>query len=301
MGGRFEETMMVEEFFEFLRKREGIRLAKEAGKPREEWTDDPILQQYKFTNVKREHDWTTQQLMKNFYEGHATVGRPTELLVNCTIARFFGLAGTVIEIGWCDGGIEATVARIEEVVARRYSRGDSVFTGAYIVPNCGDPRPKHEIVIDVVRDVHELGRDDWFTPGLPLQHAVLMLTKIKGFGSFMAKEVLLDFCLAGQWEPPDWETWTPVGPGARRGASRVANDGSLYPALNEKRALEIVKQLHSAYTQDIIERTLPLWPLGWVALDLCDIQFQLCEFDKYLRAVRKEGQPKSKYSPRQVK
>lgn len=294
--------MMTQQFFEFMRKREAIRLAKEAGEPREKWTDDPILAQYKFTNVKREHDWTTRTLMKEFYQCRSSLGRPTELLINCTIARFFGLAETAIEIGWCDGGIERTVERIRETVAARYRRGDAVFTGAYIVPNCGDPRPKHEIVIDIVRSVHEKfgSLDRWFSPELTFMGFIDAVKQLKGFGSFMGKEVILDFCLAGQWEPPDWETWTPVGPGACRGASRVKNadsdpPGSLFPALKERAALEVIRELYAT-----LQNSEPgdLWPADYVSLSLCDIQFQLCEFDKYMRAAREGSRPKSRYVPR---
>lgn len=295
---------MVNEFFKFMREREGIRLAKLAGMPREEWTTDPILARYKFTNVKRSHDWTTKTLLEKFYAEHVRgVERPTELLVNCTIARFFGLAETVLEIGWCDGGIEHTVGRIQEVVRARYGRGDAVFTGAYIVPNCGDTRPKHEIVIDVVRDVDGLGFGAWFHDQVTFKDFIGFLKQVKGFGSFMGKEVILDFIAASGWRPSDWDTWTPIGPGACRGASRVKNDtsdppGSLFPELKEKAALEVVRSLYQSYLTNCIDGSFTLWPKDWVALDLCDIQFQLCEFDKYMRAAREGGRPKARYVPR---
>ena len=37
------------------------------------------------------------------------------------------------------------------------------------------------------------------------------------------------------------------------------------------------------------------WPKNYVDLELHDIQFQLCEFDKYERVINNEGRPRSKY------
>jgi hypothetical protein len=56
----------VESFFAFMVKRERLRLQKNLGLPFP-WTDDPILRDFKFTNVKREHDRTTQMLVNLHY------------------------------------------------------------------------------------------------------------------------------------------------------------------------------------------------------------------------------------------
>ena len=65
--------MRTKEFYSFMVKRENIRLRKEAKEPWP-WTEDKILQTYKFTNVKREHDRTTKW-MRNHWT------RPNELAV----------------------------------------------------------------------------------------------------------------------------------------------------------------------------------------------------------------------------
>ena len=48
----------INDFFAYARKRHEIYLKRKAGEP-PPWTDDPILQQYRFTNVFRELDKTT--------------------------------------------------------------------------------------------------------------------------------------------------------------------------------------------------------------------------------------------------
>jgi hypothetical protein len=49
----------VNRFFRFCRARHEIFLRRESGQAREHWTDDAILQKFKFTNVFRELDRTT--------------------------------------------------------------------------------------------------------------------------------------------------------------------------------------------------------------------------------------------------
>ena len=54
-------------FLYWIKERESIRKKKEAGNPKP-WTDDPILQNYRFCNVRRMDDTVSQWLLKNWYE-----------------------------------------------------------------------------------------------------------------------------------------------------------------------------------------------------------------------------------------
>lgn len=319
--------MLTTEFYAFIRERESIRLRRAAGMPREQWTQDPILRTYKFTNVKREHDRTTMRLMKEFYSGKTS--SPSMRLVNCTIARFFGLAATVLEIGWQECWVDETKAHVEDVIRRRISRREKVFTSAYIVPNCGDSSPKHEVVLRIVDQVAawadancEITDEDFrwslFDKKMPWRWLIESLCEnVRGMGSFMAKEVVLDFILASGWTPPDWHDWTPIGPGARKGAARVQGDGTLVSPLSEPKALAVAKELlesrdelwydtrqwpkdieSNVYVVEAVLAGMPIWDVTRpVELTLTDIQFQLCEFDKYMREKTGDGHPKSLFTP----
>jgi len=54
----------VKAFFDFCREREAIRLRREQGEPRENWTKDPVFQQGRFLNVFREDDRVTKALFQ---------------------------------------------------------------------------------------------------------------------------------------------------------------------------------------------------------------------------------------------
>jgi hypothetical protein len=58
----------------YIEERERIRLRKEAGEPFP-WTEDPILRAFKFTNVRRIHDRTTQAFLA-IYQAHSDAPAP---------------------------------------------------------------------------------------------------------------------------------------------------------------------------------------------------------------------------------
>lgn len=287
----------VRRFYTFMRKREDVRLAKEAGEPWP-WTNDPILREYKFTNVKREHDRTSQRL-REIYMANANAPEHIKLL-NCAIFRYFGTYEFAMALGWSS---RFQPARIKMLAKERLERGDRVFTGAYIVTNTGIKAPKYEVVTDVfleglwrnhgavARDMVEKAKqqNSWRYLNQRLRHRA-------GFGGtgFMAKEVSLDFIMAGGFggPPHDLDTWCPVGPGARRGVSRMygSEDAKSLPGMNEHAYLDAVLRIYAHRGH--------YWPKGYIPLKLNDIQFQLCEFDKYERVRLGQGRPRSRYKPR---
>jgi hypothetical protein len=112
------------------------------------------------------------------------------------------------------------------------------------------------------------------------------MTDLWGVGPFMAKEVLLDYILATGWRPSDWETWTPVGPGARRGASYILR-GDPELKVSETATLALVREVYAQRGER--------WSSAFPELDLTDIQFQFCELAKYMKAKLGVGRPKKTF------
>jgi len=103
----------------------------------------------------------------------------------------------------------------------------------------------------------------------------------------MAKEVLQDLMHTRvMGDAKDKNTWCPAGPGARRGLNRIWNR-PIHHAITEKLAFEEMAALFAVAPLHL--------PSFMPELELHDIQFQLCEFDKYERARRGEGKPKARY------
>lgn len=291
--------LRAQAFFDFINEREEVRQRRLAGFSFP-WTDDPILRAYKFTNVHRHHDRTSRELRERFYERYYNDDRRA-ILMNCALFRYFGTWEFADAVGWQDYD-NFNFQGIIEIANGRFRLGQRVFTGAYVITNQGISAPKQEVVVNYfLRALHEA------TPRLleiaqrtqKWEKVADEMRRINGFGGtgFMTKEILLDTTYTGFWErkdqspdgsfsfPMDWKIWTPIGPGARRGAARVLGDDSAN-SVSEGKSLWVIQELLS-------------WvPMLWKyssELVPTDIQFQLCEFDKYERVRLGQGKPRSRY------
>lgn len=300
----------TESFYAFMREREAVRLRKESGQPLP-WTDDPILQEYKFTNVRRYHDWTTDMFRTHFYSDHFSDDHHS-ILMNCAVARYFGTFEFMQAVGWQDYN-DFDFWHIEDTAADRMASGERVFTGAYVITNQGISAPKQEVVVHhFLKDLHEqvptlLGIVQMTRSWRQVAEA---MSKIKGFGGtgFMTKEILLDTMMTGFWSddveyshnrsftyPTDYREWTPIGPGGLRGAARLlGNDTPSHNSVRAQRALEVIMEVQAA------QANRSYWPEEYGYLYPTDIQFQFCEFDKYERVRLGQGKPRSKYRPRLI-
>lgn len=268
-------------------KRERLRLSKEAGKPWP-WSDDPILNTYKFTNVKREHDRTTRW-MREYWTGPNEKRPAGEIIFNCALFRYFGTWEFAEALGWQrEWQPEIAIA----LAARRSREGLRVFTGAYIIPTLGYRGPKSHAVARLILTPLWNLREGIAQVALDTRswrETARLMRGLSGFGGtgFMTKEVLQDVMHTPVLEcAVDRNSWCPAGPGARRGLNRLAGRKlDAQPA--ETQLLAEMKALHSSAAG-----SMPSW---MPALELHDIQFQLCEFDKYERVRTGEGRPKSRY------
>lgn len=279
----------VKRFFAFMRERESVRLKKLAGKSWP-WTEDKILQTYSFTNVKREHDRTSQLLIKHLY--HPNYGAPRyQLLLNCALARYIGTAEFMQALRWQDS---FRPKYIKDLIQSRMYKKEKVWTGAYIIPSGGYSGNKSDIVIDYfIKGLWE-ARDELCKRFDTWREFVETLIQVEGYGGsgFMAKELTLDTFYTSFWSKPpkDKNTWTPVGPGSMRGAARIKGD---------EQANRLVKNKTLKVCLELFEIHDLYWPKDYVELELTDIQFQLCEFDKWERVRLCQGRPRKTYTPRQ--
>lgn len=288
--------MRVEEFYRFIRAREQIRLNRETGMPWP-WTDDEILQSFKFTNVKRAHDRTTRELI-TLYEAHHDA-TPEVKLLNCAVNRYFGTFEFAHAHGWLSSFNDDDRAHLAILAEERRDNHLPVFTGAYIVTSGGMSGAKSDTVIreylaplweqsDRLVDI-AMEAQSW-------RDLIAAMRSVPGFAGsgFMAKETVLDLAFCEFWKtsdglPQDKNKWCPVGPGGRRGIARVLGLGPHGRQVDDEQCQDVL--------QELFEHRLKWWPPSWVELELHDIQFQLCEFDKYERARLGEGRPKNRYRP----
>jgi hypothetical protein len=261
----------VEDYFGWIDERHRIYLKRCAGEPRP-WTDDPILQQFKFTNVFRELDTGTIAL-RLMEEGQTD---PRLIFLNTLWYRIFNWHEHAYDLGFVH-----EFKDLDRYIKERYRAGGRLFTGAHMVRGTDGGRPKHFGYLELIERVWNGPIPDMVAGMGPLiQGWFRDIINIPYIGDFTAYEIASDL----RWSldtPSDVLTWGNPGNGARRGLKRLG----LAPTVDSMR--ELLKYAHK-YT-DLVHN-------GWPPFEMREIEHCLCEFDKYERCRQGQGRPRSKYN-----
>lgn len=281
----------IDHFFDTARERYSILLARRQGLPPEQWTEDPIFQQYRFCNVFREDDVVTAWFREHVRE---PMREDARVAFAATCFRFFNIVSTGQIL--LDEGLLQTWDPDKARVFLKDQR--PLITGAYMVKT---PlrKPKLEGLIEILTPVYEQNMDIVHTARATgsLQAVHERLTQFPWIGPFMAYQVVSDLRYTYLLEDADdINTWASLGPGSARGVSRVFfGRPDKFKAGNPRHEHEAVYLM-----QELLEdsRDPEHWPAVWPEWEMANIQHWLCEFDKYERTRLGEGTPKQKYNPR---
>lgn len=271
----------VDRLLYWMKERNVVRKAKEAGLSRP-WTDDTILQGYRFCNVRRMDDKVSQWLLKNWYDPH--FDHPN-MLAACCIARHFNKPEV---LGCITGHVlgkkyrpDIALAIIQEIKGD----GHTVFSAAYMI-HADQSADKSEMVIN--RVVQPMVDSPPPIDPTSIERSVSALTPCWNIGSFMAGQIVADLRWAkkGTWE--DAKTWAAIGPGSKRGMNRLQGREIACNLPQNQFLLELRELIKTCYRK--------LGSHFCDRLEAIDYQNSLCELDKYSRVLLGEGRPKQKYN-----
>lgn len=266
---------LFEKLVFWITERERIREQKELGLPRP-WTEDPVLQQFKFCNVRREHDRVTKWFAQVWR--HPDYWDQKNFVPAIILGRIINWPATLAEIGF---PFEWDKSAVFEVLEERKRRGDKVYTGAYMVSQYGSKMAKNTLV---VANAHQ-----YFTK-LPmvaytLEKTASNLQEYEGIGPFMAGQVVADLKQTKHLvQAPDWWDWAILGPGSTRGLNRLYGRPVNFN-LSQGQGLAEMRAVKAEFS------AVP----GVPVLCLQDIQNCMCEFDKYMRVLMGQGLPRARY------
>ena len=267
----------------FAVERHRVYLRRQAGDPYP-WTDDPILKEWRFTNVYRELDTVTDWIRTEWREPHAS---DPDLWFAMCVARFVNWPNTLAQLGY---PVPWKPLKFLRVMAERRAAGEQCYSGAYMIralPGRPGMRKEEYLAEFVFGPLWE--KRKYLRPrseNLEIYRA--MLQAQYGLGSFMAGQVVADLKYV---EPlrsaPDWWTFAASGPGSRRGLNRVLGRDVKSPMT------EAVFVLGCGVAREKINKRFK--KEGFPELDSMNAQNCLCESDKYNRVLLGEGQPKMRY------
>ncbi len=308
----------VDDFWKFINDRHAIYLKRKVGEPKP-WSDDPIFQEWKFTNVFRELDRGTIALRRMLRKAFGDLERNKHYeikssrafdpfnehhknyiknqFITCILYRMFNWHGNAKF-----GPIDNPTAWYK-YLRNKQDNGDQIFGGAYILPSVKDEEKLvafERVCREIVLEADDLISDimDYNT----LKYAWELLQNYNCIGPFIAYEFVCDLRYTDILRnATDTCTWCNIGPGAERGLQRMGFDVRLefikglynqslcgLSGLSEEHWIfDHWRLIDPKYKN--IEQIYPYW-------ELREIEHCLCEFDKYERVRLGQGRPKVKFS-----
>lgn len=280
------------------------------------WTQDPIVNAYKFTNVFRILDYGTQFILTDLVADDPS---PRDLLMRLFLYRHTGRVEVWRELLVQMGGYP-TVEDLDDVleVWKEY-RGDahirtrtadprnagrktqtdfkrSVFTGAYLVFPQSQVKgtDKLESIIDLTKRLFtrpDVVVNDFLDASSQAER-FNTLRRNKGVADFMSMQILTDWGYTLDSGEDREDEFVVPGPGARKGAASLSLKAKAEDVLLW--AVEAVRTGTTARLELDDYGTSPEYPTRQPSY--MDVQNCLCEFSKYVRYMKKPI-PANPYQP----
>lgn len=275
--------MRTEELFAFIKERDSIFRKKEAGLPKP-WTDDPILQSYRFCNVYRERDTETLWFAKNW---RIPFAKDPDMWFASLVFRL---------VNWSDtfGGLAFPVPWDPQAFKRtlqgRKKAGLKVYSGAYMISTHGVKEEKASYLTKSLNIIWKNREEIRYRHGEYLADFHARLMECRDVGSFLAGQVIADAKYCGSmYHAKDWWTFAASGPGSRRGLNRVRELPVRHPQKEADWRMNLAALKAEIDPLVKTEKTM-------MNIHAQDLQNCLCEFDKRERVRLGEGFPKQKYN-----
>jgi len=277
-------------FFKYIAERHLIykkRFLLNQSKP---WTNDVILQRFRFTNVFRELDTGTQYVINNILPFCKDL---KQVIFNLFVYRLYNKIETFDAVGLQDVN-KFNAEFFESKLRGLKSAGVPVFTGAFIVSGYSWVNPNADKISNSVKLIK------WFCDIIESIANKISSAKnsevtydsilsIKGVGKFLSYQISVDL---GYWDNSlfNESSFVVAGPGCVRGLDFIfsSRSGSYEDCIKYLCDIQLdwfvklginVDDLFS----DRFERKLNL-----MSMENC-----LCEISKYLKVYYKIGRPRN--------
>ncbi len=248
----------------------------------ENWTNDRVLQEYKFTNVYRVTDRVSQYLLKEVIYNYNS--DPKETLFRILIFKTFNKINTWEVLLNRLGTVayaEYSFSKYDNVLTDLLNSGHSIYSGAYIMTSgkstFGHSR-KHRNHLKLIEKMMNDGLDERILQASELSEVFALLKSYPTIGNFLAYQYTIDINYSEICNFSEMDFVCP-GPGAIDGIRKCFTDPGAYSNS------DIIKYTAENQKSEFERLNLNFKNLWGRELQLIDCQNLFCEVDKYARVV----------------
>lgn len=300
--------------YNFITRRYTIHLRKDVLRKEPPWTKDQVLREYRFTNVRREHDRETKWLIEHI-TSNKTLSYEDKLL-NVILFRLFNKHETSELInmpihfseykdGWDPEQYQQVFKNALKEDPKRV-----FFTGAFntgglkralkwYLPNDKKDNSMEMRVMYFMKHLIDesivfwLTSDEMETP----EHCFNLLRNFMGIGNFLGYQIFVDMTYIEEF-PFSENEFTVAGPGCVMGLNYLFEDRD---GMSYEECLFWLRDNLGSLFRDKLGKDWDPKKLFWDlpeedrCLNVMSLENCFCELSKYIRAKAGTGRPRQKY------
>lgn len=277
---------VYELYWTFASKRQAAFENRVSGSP-SPWTDDRILQTFKFCNVYRAADRVSQYMIAEVAcssDFQTAADRFFQIVAFRTFSNIATWDGLCSILGRAPVIADLASGEFEHALDVIKGRNGGLYTGAFIL--CANKAYgfdlKHHNHVALFNDMFIKNRlDEQIESAATLRQLVDVLQSYPLIGPFMAYQIAIDLNYSSLLHF-DENDYSQAGPGALRGLKKA------FVSLGDYSPSDAILWMTEAQDQEFERFGLPFAGLFGRKLHAIDCQGLFCELDKYCREARPE-------------
>lgn len=297
--------------YNFITRRYSIHLRKDVLKEAPPWTKDKVLKEFRFTNVRREHDRETKWLIEHVTDNHELCYE--DKLLNCILFRLYNKHETaelismpIAFFGQYKGKWDPEWYRSLFEAAIKEDPKRVFFTAAFHTVGMKLTLQKvtgEEYAPMRILKFMAILVKDGFTSKLREckdQKAVFdAITSYDGIGGFLGYQVFVDMTYIKEF-PFSENEFTVAGPGCVMGLNYLFEDRD---GMTYEECLFWLRDNLDRLFKEVLKRNWDPKRLFWdlpeedQCFNVMSLENCFCELSKYIRAKDGTGRPRKKYKP----
>jgi NTP pyrophosphatase (non-canonical NTP hydrolase) len=283
--GPLKPTAVYNSYWRFAVERQRVFFRRLERQPAP-WTDDPVLKVHKFTNAYRASDRVSQYLIRRVIYRSDLPDDPIEVVFRIMLFKLFNKIETWELLEKDLGPLTYdgySFKRYDQVLGRAMSRGQKIYSAAYIMPAGGSlgHERKHRNHLTLIERMIQSELPVRLADAGCMQEAFNLIRAYPTIGGFLAYQFVTDVNYSKVTDYTEMEFVVP-GPGAIDGIRKCFSDtGSMSDA-------DVIRVMADRQDTEFERLGVNFQSLWGRRLQLIDCQNLFCETDKYARVVHPE-------------